>query len=52
MKTTPEDLTLPAALAELAEIGFEFKWDDEASETRGCDFKPYEQFEEPEEILE
>ncbi|KAL5358772.1 hypothetical protein BJX96DRAFT_147259 [Aspergillus floccosus] len=52
MKTIPEDLTLPAALAELAEIGFEFKWDDETDETRGCDFEPYEQFEEPEETLE
>jgi hypothetical protein len=38
-------------LAELAEIGFELKWDDETDESSGCDFEPYEQFEAPEETL-
>ncbi|MFC5831320.1 SMI1/KNR4 family protein [Nonomuraea insulae] len=41
------DLALPAALAEVAEVGFEWEWDEETDEARGCDFEPYVQFEEP-----
>lgn len=49
MEKTPEDLALPAALAELSEIGFNWEWDDETGESSGCDFEPYEHFEAPEE---
>ncbi|MGI5202482.1 SMI1/KNR4 family protein [Spirillospora sp. CA-108201] len=43
----PEDLALPTALAEVAAIGFEWEYDDETDEARGCDFEPYDRFEEP-----
>lgn len=42
----PEDLALPTALAEVAAIGFEWEYDDETDEARGCDFEPYDRFEE------
>ncbi|GAA3954307.1 hypothetical protein GCM10023085_41000 [Actinomadura viridis] len=48
MTDTPGDLALPIALAEVLEIGFEWEWDEEADEARGCDFQPYERFEAPE----
>nr|WP_236714844.1 SMI1/KNR4 family protein [Nonomuraea pusilla] len=38
---------MPIALAEVAEVGFEWEWDEEADEARGCDFEPYDRFEEP-----
>ncbi|MEU8120384.1 SMI1/KNR4 family protein [Spirillospora sp. NPDC049024] len=47
MTETPADLALPPALAEVAEIGFEWEWDEEADEARGCDFELYDRFEEP-----
>ncbi|NDU71532.1 SMI1/KNR4 family protein [Actinomadura sp. DSM 109109] len=47
MTDAPEDLALPAALAEAAAVGFEWEWDDEADEARGCDFAPYDRFEDP-----
>jgi hypothetical protein len=40
-----EDLALPTALAEMAEVGFEWEWDEETDEARGCDFELYDQFE-------
>jgi hypothetical protein len=43
-----EALALPAALAEVVEVGFEWEWDEETDETRGCDFEPYDRFEAPE----
>jgi hypothetical protein len=43
-----QDLALPIALAEVAKVGFEWEWDEEADEPRGCDFEPYERFEAPE----
>jgi hypothetical protein len=42
-----EDLALPTALAEVAEVGFEWEWDEETDETRGCDFELYDRFEPP-----
>ncbi|MGN9847485.1 SMI1/KNR4 family protein [Nonomuraea sp. H19] len=42
-----ESLALPTALAEVAEVGFEWEWDEETDEARGCDFELYDQFEEP-----
>lgn len=42
------DLALPTALAEVVEVGFEWEWDEETDEARGCDFEPYERFEAPE----
>jgi hypothetical protein len=48
MTATPDDLALPIALAEVLQIGFEWEWDEEADEARGCDFEPYERFEAPE----
>ncbi|GAA2109927.1 SMI1/KNR4 family protein [Actinomadura alba] len=48
MTETSEDLALPIALAEVVEVGFEWEWDEETDEPRGCDFEPYEQFEAPE----
>lgn len=47
MTEAPEDLTLPIALAEVAEVGFEWEWDEETDEAHGCDFEPYERFEAP-----
>ncbi|WP_328809113.1 SMI1/KNR4 family protein [Nonomuraea montanisoli] len=47
MANTSEDLALPPALAEVAEIGFAWEWDEEADEARGCDFELYNRFEEP-----
>ncbi|MFB4303263.1 SMI1/KNR4 family protein [Actinomadura sp. NTSP31] len=41
------DLALPTALAEVAAIGFEWEWDEETDEGRGCDFELYEHFEKP-----
>jgi hypothetical protein len=41
MTQAPEDLTLPTALAEVVEVGFEWEWDEETDEARGCDFEPY-----------
>ena len=49
MTKASDDLTLPIALAEVVEIGFEWEWDEEADKARGCDFEPYAQFEAPEE---
>ncbi|KAJ5110198.1 hypothetical protein N7532_002843 [Penicillium argentinense] len=49
MEKAPEDLALPAVLAEVAKIGFNREWDDETDESCGCDFEPYEHFEAPEE---
>jgi hypothetical protein len=46
-ETTPDDLSLPLALAEVFTIGFSFEWDDETETARGCDFAPYETFEAP-----
>src|SRR5436190_23033635 len=45
MADIPEDLALPTGLAEVAEIGFEWEWDEETDEARGCDFELYERFE-------
>ena len=47
MTDTREDLALPPALAEVAAVGFEWEWDDETDEGRGCDFEPYDRFEDP-----
>ncbi|MFI7125159.1 SMI1/KNR4 family protein [Nonomuraea sp. NPDC050153] len=47
MANVSEDLALPTALAEVVEVGFEWEWDEETDEARGCDFEPYDQFEEP-----
>ncbi|MFC7640991.1 SMI1/KNR4 family protein [Streptosporangium lutulentum] len=47
MANTAEDLALPAALAEVADVGFEWEWDEETDEAHGCDFEPYDRFEEP-----
>lgn len=41
------DLALPAALVEVARVGFAWERDEEAGEARGCDFELYERFEEP-----
>ncbi|MBE1586536.1 SMI1/KNR4 family protein [Nonomuraea angiospora] len=38
---------MPTALDEVAQVGFEWEWDEETDEARGCDFEPYDQFEEP-----
>ncbi|WP_371782637.1 hypothetical protein [Streptosporangium subroseum] len=46
MAYTPEDLALPTALAEAAQVGFEWTWDEETDEAGGCDFELYDQFEE------
>ncbi|MFQ6325264.1 hypothetical protein ACLMAL_03880 [Nocardia sp. CWNU-33] len=46
--TAADDLALPAALAEVVEIGFEWEWDEETDITHGCDFEPYTHFEPPE----
>ncbi|MFB4320470.1 SMI1/KNR4 family protein [Actinomadura sp. 21ATH] len=48
MMEAPEGLALPPALAEVVEIGFEWEWDEETDEARGCDFEPYVSFEAPE----
>ncbi|MEU7748029.1 SMI1/KNR4 family protein [Nonomuraea sp. NPDC049158] len=47
MTDTPEALALPTALAEVAQVGFEWEWDEETDESRGCDFELYDHFEEP-----
>ena len=47
MADITDDLALPTALAEVAEVGFEWEWDEETDETRGCDFELYDQFEKP-----
>ncbi|GAA2214450.1 hypothetical protein GCM10009850_099150 [Nonomuraea monospora] len=47
MADTTADLALPAALAEVAGIGFEWEYDEETDEDRGCDFQLYPQFEAP-----
>ncbi|QKG24511.1 SMI1/KNR4 family protein [Actinomadura verrucosospora] len=47
MANAPDDLALPAALAEVAAIGFEWEYDDETDEARGCDYELYERFEDP-----
>lgn len=52
LKTIADDVALPAALAEVAEIGFDFEWDEETDETNSCDFEPYKEFEAPEETAE
>ncbi|MBO2447082.1 SMI1/KNR4 family protein [Actinomadura barringtoniae] len=36
-----EDLALPAALAEVAAVGFEWEYDEDTDESRGCDFELY-----------
>ena len=41
----PDDLTLPAALAEVFAVGFEWEYDEETDTATGCDFEPYEAFE-------
>lgn len=46
-ETGPEDLALPAALAEAFAIGFDFEYDEESETARGCDFAPYQAFEAP-----
>jgi hypothetical protein len=43
----PEDLALPTALVEVAQVGFEWEWDEETDEAHGCDFELYDRFEEP-----
>ncbi|GAA0335559.1 SMI1/KNR4 family protein [Actinoallomurus spadix] len=48
MTETLENLALPTALAEVAEVGFEWEYDEETDESRGCDFEPYQRFEAPE----
>jgi hypothetical protein len=48
MTETVGDLALPTALAEVAEVGFEWEYDEETDEVRGCDFELYERFEAPE----
>ncbi|KAJ5588752.1 hypothetical protein N7537_011430 [Penicillium hordei] len=45
IEKTPDDLALPTALAEVAEVGFNWEWDNETGESYGCDFEPYEHFE-------
>ncbi|AQZ62677.1 hypothetical protein BKM31_15490 [[Actinomadura] parvosata subsp. kistnae] len=47
MSDTPDDLALPAALAEVAEIGFTYEWDEDSDEAVGCDFELYPRLEEP-----
>lgn len=47
MADISQDLALPTALDEVAQVGFEWEWDEETDEARGCDFEPYDQFEEP-----
>ncbi|MFI7445819.1 SMI1/KNR4 family protein [Nonomuraea indica] len=47
MANISDDLALPTALAEVAEVGFEWEWDEETGEAGGCDFEPYDQFEAP-----
>ena len=49
MESASEDLALPAALREVADVGFECGWDEEADKLFGCDFEPYEEFETTEE---
>ncbi|KAJ5101386.1 hypothetical protein NUU61_003608 [Penicillium alfredii] len=41
------ELDMPAALVEVAQIGFECDWDEETGELRGCDFESYGEFEQP-----
>jgi hypothetical protein len=41
-------LALPAPLAEVVEVGFDWEYDEETDEARGCDFEPFDRFEEPE----
>ncbi|MEV4158595.1 SMI1/KNR4 family protein [Nonomuraea dietziae] len=48
MTETSAHLALPAGLADVAKVGFEWEWDEEADEARGCDFELYERFEAPE----
>jgi hypothetical protein len=38
---------LPAALAEVFSIGFDWEWDEVTDTARGYDFEPYEAFEAP-----
>lgn len=45
MANRTEDLALPAALVEVAEVGFVWEWDEETEESRGCDFEIYDRFE-------
>ncbi|WP_240810017.1 SMI1/KNR4 family protein [Actinomadura sp. WMMA1423] len=47
MTDATDDLALPAALAEVAAVGFEWEYDEETDEARGCDFEPYDRFEDP-----
>lgn len=44
MAEIPDDLALPTAPAEVAEVGFEGDWDEETAEARGCDFELYDHF--------
>ncbi|MEU4724057.1 SMI1/KNR4 family protein [Nonomuraea dietziae] len=48
MTETSGNLALPIALTEVAKVGFEWEWDEEADEAHGCDFELYERFEAPE----
>lgn len=43
-----DDLALPPALAEVAAVGFEWEYDEETDESRGCDFELYDALEAPE----
>ncbi|GAA3669241.1 hypothetical protein GCM10022224_036760 [Nonomuraea antimicrobica] len=38
---------MPTALAEVAHVGFEWEWDEETEEAGGCDFEPFDRFQEP-----
>ena len=41
LKTTADHVALPAALAEVAEIGFDFEWDEETDEWWDLDHTDY-----------
>lgn len=44
----PDDLALPAALAEVFAIGFSWKWEGKTNTAHGCDFEPFDAFDDPE----
>jgi hypothetical protein len=46
-ETVPDVLKLPPALAEAFSVGFDWEWDEETDTGRGCDFEPYDAFEDP-----
>ncbi|MEU9024082.1 SMI1/KNR4 family protein [Actinomadura sp. NPDC048394] len=47
MADVPDGLAFPASLAAVVEVGFEWDYDEETDEASGCDFEPFERFEEP-----